>query len=379
MVDVSAAPEGDQIAQLQATIEAIQRQLESLGARPPKRRVWRRRASLAGAVVLACAMVTGVAAASAPGNPADVSYIYIGTPHKLLTNTSIAKGATNSQVVVGATTTIPSDATSVQMNVSIKSTVAGTLSVYPTDYPSSATADVISFPAGNVVITRFTRQSPGLSGKVSFTNNGTATATVSVTLTGYSTQTAASSISGSGGSAGQVLTNTGSGASWQTLPAQNAANFSGIGGAIGQVLTNTSSGVQWQTPRVDTVLVLPPNPITAQTATITIGTFFKDNAASAIKLTWTGHVAAVTPSGGGGCYFQLRIDGYVDDHDGGLAELTYSSAHTSLDQLPVGVTAFFARLGAGSHTVAISYYGYTSTCNINAGNFTDEILVEEQN
>jgi hypothetical protein len=66
-----------------------------------------------------------------------------------------------------------------------------------------------------------------LNSKVSFKNNGTASATVTVTITGYSTQTTASNISGSGGSGGQVLTNNGAGgASWTDV----AHSYSFVGG-----------------------------------------------------------------------------------------------------------------------------------------------------
>jgi hypothetical protein len=94
-------------------------------------------------------------------------------------------------------------------------------------------------------VSAVSKQSPGLASKVSFKNNGTATATVTVTITGYSTQTTASNVSGSGGTAGQVLTDTGNGAAWQNLPPADAAHFSGAGGAAGQVLTNTGSGATW--------------------------------------------------------------------------------------------------------------------------------------
>jgi hypothetical protein len=187
--------------------------------RPRRSGAWRQRAAVLAGVAMAGALVMGVAVASTPGNPADVTFIALSVPHKILSNASIAKAATNAVVVNGGSTTVPTDATSVQMTVAVKSAAAGSLAVFPTDNAASTTADTISFAAGNVLTTQVTKQSPGLSGKVSFKNNGTATATVTVTITGYSTQTTASNISGSGGSAGQVLTNNGAGgASWQGVP-----------------------------------------------------------------------------------------------------------------------------------------------------------------
>jgi hypothetical protein len=185
------------------------------------RRVRQRVAVGAGIALVAAAMM-GVAVASSPGNPADVTYIPLSVPHKILSGTSIGHGAVKAAVVVGGSTTVPTDATSVQMTVAVKSTAAGSLSVFPTDHPSSSTADTINFPAGSVLVSQVSKQSPGLSSKVSFQNNGSGTAIVTVTITGYSTQTTASNISGAGGSAGQVLTNDGiGGASWQSLNFQS--------------------------------------------------------------------------------------------------------------------------------------------------------------
>ena len=278
-----------ELALLRAAFESLQAEIRELrdadSMRPKRRTSGRRRATQRAAVLGGIALVAGimgVAGASTPGHPADVTFIALSVPHKVLSNASIAKAATNSPVVIGASTTVPSDATSVQMTVAVKSTAAGTLTVFPTDHAASSTADTISFPSGNALATQVTKQSPGLAGKVSFKNNGAATANVTVTITGYSTQTTASNVSGSGGSAGQVLTNNGAGgASWQSVgtggPAGgvligsypnpglaansvntanlvngsvSAAKLSAAGSTAGQVLTSTGGGVSWTNPTV---------------------------------------------------------------------------------------------------------------------------------
>ena len=289
MTAVVVESDVDRFARMQATIDAMQTELDGLRAiveHSPRHISWRRSSALLGAVVLAGAMVTGIAGAAAPGNPADVTYIALTVPHKVLSNASIGKAATNSPVVVGGSTTVPSDATSVQMTVLVKSTVAGTLSVFPTDNPASTTADTISFPAGSVVASQVTRQSPGLSGKVSFKNNGTAGATVTVTITGYSTQTTASDISGSGGSAGQVLTNTGSGADWEVSSSAIAAsnpNVHGVQSSYTPLSIMVPAGSYWLsfTGSMDSFtgsstlfcqILAPDNGVVAQTSTTSSST-----------------------------------------------------------------------------------------------------------
>jgi hypothetical protein len=248
MADEPGAVDAGRLALLEAEVAELRRALAADATSRKWVRVrgpWRLRALVAATVALAAAVLSGAALASTPGHPADVTFIPLSVPHKILSGASIAKGATNSVVVNGAATTVPTDATSVQLTVAVKSTAAGSLSVFPTDNPGSSSADTIAFPAGNVLVSAVSKQSPGLASKVSFKNNGTATATVTVTITGYSTQTTASNVSGSGGTAGQVLTDTGNGAAWQNLPPADAAHFSGAGGAAGQVLTNTGSGATW--------------------------------------------------------------------------------------------------------------------------------------
>ena len=215
MTSVQVAAVRQELAELRATVARLE---EAAGGGAPqrrRRRPWRQRAGVLAGLTLAAATMTGIAIASTPGHPADVTFIALSVPHKILSNASIAKTATNSTAVIGGATTVPTDATSVQLTVAVKSAAAGSLSVFPTDTRPGTTADTISFAAGNVVTTQVSKQSPGLSSKVSFRNNGTATAVVTVTVTGYSTQTTASNISGSGGVAGQVLTNAGAGATWQ--------------------------------------------------------------------------------------------------------------------------------------------------------------------
>lgn len=203
---------------------------------------WRRPLIVIGAVTVAtAASIVGIASA-APGGSADVTFVPL-SPVKKILSTTIGAHKTNSPVVIGASTTVPTDATSVQLLLTIKSAAAGTLSVFPAGNPASSSQDVLSFPGANALVAPTTNQNIGASNKITLVNNGSATATVTVTITGYSTQLTAAGIAGTGGSAGEVLTNTGSGASWQQLL---ATGISPAGGSSGDVLTNTGTGTSWQ-------------------------------------------------------------------------------------------------------------------------------------
>jgi len=244
--------ESAELTQLRAGFAALTAEVHELrkavGAKPraPRASRWpiRHRVALIAGTVVAAAAAMGVAGASSPGHTADVTYIALTPVHKVLSNAAIAKNAVNSPLVIGGSTTVPTDATSVLLSVAVKSTAAGSLSIFPLGNPGASSADTIPFPAGNVIVNATTKQNPGQSSKVSIKNNGTTTATVTVTITGYSTQTTASNISGLGGTAGQVLTNTGTGAAWQSLLSDvtsavslSAAGASPTGGAFSFIST----------------------------------------------------------------------------------------------------------------------------------------------
>jgi hypothetical protein len=63
---------------------------------------------------------------------------------------------------------------------------------------------------------------PGMANKVVFLNQSAGSLRLTVKITGYTTDVYASDINGAGGSPGQVLTNTGTGATWQA-PAPSRA------------------------------------------------------------------------------------------------------------------------------------------------------------
>ncbi|RHW24748.1 hypothetical protein D0Z08_22505 [Nocardioides immobilis] len=150
----------------------------------------------------------------AGANPAttdttDVAFVTIPAK-QVMGNNSIAAGKVESAVVIGGATTVPSNATTVQLLVTVKGTKAGTLKLYPAGNPAGTSGDTLSWAAGGTA-TATMAENIGMSNKVSVENLSLGTAVVTVKLTGYSTQVTAGDVNGSGGTAGQALVNNGSG------------------------------------------------------------------------------------------------------------------------------------------------------------------------
>ena len=200
-----------------ATIAELETKIEKLAGlveRAP-RRSWRRAMALVATAVLAVGMLAGVAGAS--GSTTNVTFVPLTPTKLLLSNVTIASKKTNSPVVIGGTTTVPADATTVELTVSAKGASAGTLQFYPALNPSGGSGQTLAYPGSNVVVSTTIQENVGQSGELTFYNNGIGSAVVTARIIGYSTQVTAGDINGVGGTSGQVLTNDGSGgAAWQT-------------------------------------------------------------------------------------------------------------------------------------------------------------------
>lgn len=110
----------------------------------------------------------------------------------------------------------------------------------------------------------------------------------------------------------------------------------------------------------------------------TVGSFSKAAASSHVKLTWNGHVRGTgVIATDWFCDFQLRVDGVANGSGTGRAVL-YAGGGLQNDA-PAGDTTFFDGLAVGSHTVSIWVRGAATTtaCEINHGDATDELYVEE--
>ena len=184
---------------------------------PAPRSPWRRRALFAGALAIAVAATAGATGALAGGggqNTTSVAFVNLTVAKKVLNNASIAANKTVSATVIGGSTTVPTDATTVQLTVTASGTANGILNFYPAGNVGGGSGQFITWTAGHSG-SGIIQENPGQVGQLTFYNVSNAAAHVTATITGYSTQVTAGDINGSGGSAGQALINNGDGtAGW---------------------------------------------------------------------------------------------------------------------------------------------------------------------
>jgi len=208
---------------------------------------WLRRVIVVGALAVAAGMTADVSGATGPTT--NVTFTPV-TNYKVLSNAYIGANLTRNVVVIGGATPVPTNATTVRLTVTAKGSKAGTLSFYPTGNPAGSNGQTLSWAAGATVTGAITADI-GENESLTFKNTSAASATVTATLTGFSTEVAAGDISGSGGTAGQVLTNNGAGgATWKTLTAgditglpNRAFRGTGSGGFTGAFVSVASVSV----------------------------------------------------------------------------------------------------------------------------------------
>jgi hypothetical protein len=236
-------PAADELVELRATMASMAAELQELRASAPRRRLrlpGRRLAAVGGGAVLAAAMLTGVAGASGSSNPDLVTFTPVSPAYKLVTNGSISAHSSKSFTVAGAPTTIPDDATSVELTLSVHGAQNGELTIFPTGNPSD-NSQFIDWLAGH---SNFgdPRQNVGLKNQVTFANSSAGSAIVTATIIGYSTQVTADGISTFDAFPGEVLVAGPDTAQWG-LVGTNSIDPSG--GNPGDVLTNDGGGASW--------------------------------------------------------------------------------------------------------------------------------------
>jgi hypothetical protein len=197
-------------------------------------RRWGRRAGLGVIVVAIGGVVAGLALADA-GTPPSGGYVAM-TAVTILNNVSVGSGGSVSPPALGASTSVPTNATEVRINVTVGGPQAGKLKIYPAGDPAAGSATSVSWKAGSSN-TATVREDVGTNNQVTFNNTSASPATVTATINGYSTQITATNIASDGGTSGQVLTNLGTKTGWapagQAYEQANGFN----------ILTLTNAGV----------------------------------------------------------------------------------------------------------------------------------------
>lgn len=188
---------------------------------PPR---WRRLAALSSVLAVVGVALVASAGAAPTTDTTAVAFVDI-TPRQIWANNSISPNRAESVAVIDGTTTVPSNATTVRLAVTVRGAAAGTIKLYPAANEAGGAGHTVSWVAGGTT-TATTAEKVGLANKITVFNTSTKAAVVTIKITGYSTQVTAGDINGSGGSAGQVLTNNGAGgATWKSLTAGDVSGL----------------------------------------------------------------------------------------------------------------------------------------------------------
>jgi hypothetical protein len=277
----------------------------------------------AGTAVAVLALV-GVAVATPTTSTTDVAIVPLTVGHKVLSGATIHANSSASPVVSGGSTTVPTNATTVRVTVLAKGAAAGVLSFYPYGNPSGGSGQTLAYPAGSVAVTGTIQENIGQSNKLTFANAGAGSVVVTATLTGYSTQVTAGDINGTGGTAGQVLTNNGTGgASWESAGAA-------YGGRSGDAMAN-------------------PNGVQVASVTVPAGSY-------TVSFTAGGQDLAATVEEHAACYLLSPDGGISNAISVGLVALSASATQESI--------AASGLLTTSGGTVIVTCYASTTHIDI---------------
>lgn len=118
-----------------------------------------------------------------------------------------------------------------------------------------------------------------------------------------------------------------------------------------------------------------PSPTGSFELLVAAGTFTKQSADTLVRMDFSGHGT----TNGSFCHFQLRIDGRSNDGSDSLSP-TFAQDGNAISyaaDAPLATFAVFPDLAAGEHTAQIYVRGSATSCQLNRGNFSQQMLVEE--
>jgi hypothetical protein len=174
------------------------------------------------------AVGSAIASPTPSTSTTDVKFVSLAQPFKLFTGKSFSANLRFSATVIGGSTKVPTNATTVQLRVEAGGKSAGFMNFYPAGNLSGGSGQFLSWSAGGSQ-TQTIEENIGTADQLTFANGNTA-ATATASILGYSTQVTAGDINGTGGTGGQVLTNDGAGgASWQTAGQAYGAGTNDLG------------------------------------------------------------------------------------------------------------------------------------------------------
>lgn len=147
-----------------------------------------------------------------------------------IANNVASGGTVQVTAIISSTTTVPTDATRVRFSATVTGATANGSVTGNASGGGPSSSDLLTYTAGTTATGTLT-EPVGINDLVAFHNNGTSGISLTLKVTGYSTEVRASDISPTGGTTGQVLTNTGGGAAWQDIPKSDGATVLNGSGA----------------------------------------------------------------------------------------------------------------------------------------------------
>ncbi|KAA1421403.1 hypothetical protein F0U44_03640 [Nocardioides humilatus] len=169
--------------------------------------------------VASWALVTNLASADDTVDPTtQVDFVEMTPPKVMLNKKSISKGGAAFVTVIGGNSTVPSNATTVRLELTVtagRGSTGGYFTVFSRGDIAAGPGAHIEFTSESPTVVTLTRHA-GLNDELVVKNNSLASAFATLKITGYSTQVAAAGINSDAAEEGDVLTADGDGtAAWQ--------------------------------------------------------------------------------------------------------------------------------------------------------------------
>ena len=244
----------------------------------------------------------------------------------------------------GTSTVVPTGATGVLLNVTaVSPTAAGFVSIRPGDATGAPTTSSLNVEAGSNLPNAVQVALPTTganAGKIDITYDayGVAgkTTELLIDIVGY-------------------MTNTG----LQEL-VTDVANLHPVVTVLDYAGSNTDAA-----------------PTTAFKLIRTVGNFTKQRGDSTLRLDWSAHHTLI--GAGAFCHYQIRIDGRANDGDNATNFQPDQEGNAVSYATDESLATFveFTGVPAGVHTVQIFERGTGTSCELNRGNFNQQVVVEE--